>query len=76
MFSDARQLYQRMAIMKSRHNHSQHTEAGSQGLVQQRAYELYVARGQAPGHELEDWLQAEVEIKSGQQQRQSSPAPK
>jgi DUF2934 family protein len=33
-----------------------------QRLVQKRAYELYLKRGQEPGHELEDWLQAEREI--------------
>ena len=30
--------------------------------VQERAYELFLQRGQEPGHELEDWLQAEREI--------------
>ena len=34
--------------------------------VQERAYELYLGRGQEPGHEWEDWLQAEREIKGGQ----------
>jgi hypothetical protein len=28
-----------------------------------RAYELYTARGKQPGHDLDDWLQAEREIK-------------
>jgi hypothetical protein len=27
-----------------------------------RAYELYVERGRASGHELDDWLQAEYEL--------------
>lgn len=27
-----------------------------------RAYELYSVRGQEPGHELEDWLEAEREV--------------
>lgn len=27
-----------------------------------RAYELYLARGGEPGHDLEDWLQAEREL--------------
>src|SRR5262245_63712421 len=27
--------------------------------VAERAYGLYVARGRAPGHDVEDWLQAE-----------------
>jgi hypothetical protein len=28
-----------------------------------RAYELYEQRGRTEGHELEDWLQAESELK-------------
>jgi hypothetical protein len=32
--------------------------------IQQRAYELYEQRGRADGHELDDWFQAECEIKS------------
>ena len=34
--------------------------------IQQRAYELYEQRGKAEGHELDDWLQAECEIKGTQ----------
>jgi hypothetical protein len=30
--------------------------------IQQRAYELYEERGAAPGHDLEDWTQAESEV--------------
>ena len=30
--------------------------------IRVRAYELYVARGGAPGHEIDDWLQAEREF--------------
>jgi hypothetical protein len=30
--------------------------------IQQRAYELYSARGGEMGHDLEDWLTAEKEI--------------
>jgi uncharacterized protein YndB with AHSA1/START domain len=30
--------------------------------IARRAYELYLNRGQTPGHELEDWLQAEREL--------------
>ena len=30
--------------------------------IQHRAYELYVNRGQEPGHDLDDWLQAEREV--------------
>lgn len=30
--------------------------------IQARAHEIYLARGAQPGHELDDWLQAEQEI--------------
>jgi hypothetical protein len=30
--------------------------------IRRRAYELYVQRGNQPGSELDDWLQAEQEI--------------
>jgi hypothetical protein len=32
--------------------------------IRHRAYELYLERGQEPGRELDDWLQAEREMKS------------
>jgi hypothetical protein len=32
--------------------------------IQQRAYELFEARGSEPGRELEDWLLAEHELKA------------
>ena len=32
--------------------------------IRDRAYEIYLQRGQQPGDELEDWLQAEREINS------------
>ncbi len=32
--------------------------------IRLRAYEIYVARGAEPGHEVEDWLQAESELRS------------
>jgi len=31
--------------------------------IRTRAYELYEARGREPGHEWEDWLQAEREVR-------------
>jgi hypothetical protein len=34
--------------------------------IQQRAYKLYEQRGRTEGHELDDWLQAEYEIKGRQ----------
>jgi hypothetical protein len=33
--------------------------------IARRAYELAAQRGFAPGHELDDWLQAEREIEAG-----------
>ena len=35
----------------------------SQGDIARRAYDLYLARGREPGHQLEDWLQAERELR-------------
>jgi len=32
-------------------------------LIQKRAYEFFEARGREPGHDLEDWLRAQLEIK-------------
>ena len=34
--------------------------------IRQRAYEIYLNRGAAPGFELDDWLQAERELRSGE----------
>jgi Protein of unknown function (DUF2934) len=34
----------------------------SQEEVQRRAYQIYVSRNRQPGHELDDWLQAEREL--------------
>jgi hypothetical protein len=34
--------------------------------IAERAYRLYEERGSEPGHETEDWLQAEEEILNGQ----------
>jgi Protein of unknown function (DUF2934) len=32
--------------------------------IRQRAYEIYLSRNEAPGDELQDWLQAERELRS------------
>lgn len=32
--------------------------------IQKRAYEIHLARGGVPGRELDDWLQAERELKA------------
>jgi hypothetical protein len=36
--------------------------------VRRRAYELYVARGNESGSELDNWLQAEEEIQRAEEQ--------
>jgi Protein of unknown function (DUF2934) len=35
------------------------------GEIRRRAYEIYRERGEQPGRELDDWLQAERELKRG-----------
>lgn len=32
-------------------------------MIRRRAYQIFECRGREPGHELEDWLQAEHETK-------------
>jgi hypothetical protein len=34
-------------------------------VIRRRAYEIYRERGEQPGRELDDWLQAERELKRG-----------
>ena len=36
--------------------------------IRRRAYELYVLQGNQSGSELDDWLQAEEEIRSAEEQ--------
>ncbi len=38
--------------------------------IRLRAYELYVHRGNESGSEIEDWLQAEEEILSSEEQKE------
>jgi len=33
--------------------------------IRRRAYEIYLERGEQPGHDLDDWLQAERELERG-----------
>jgi hypothetical protein len=40
--------------------------------IRQRAYELYQERGCTPGHENQDWLQAEAEVLARQNRKQSA----
>jgi hypothetical protein len=32
--------------------------------IRSRAYEIYLGRGEQPGHDLDDWLQAERELET------------
>jgi hypothetical protein len=41
--------------------------------IRNRAYELYVERGRANGHAVDDWLQAETEIVHGHSSSDSNP---
>jgi hypothetical protein len=36
-----------------------------QGAIARRAYEVYLERGAEAGHELDDWLLAEAELRGG-----------
>ena len=48
-----------------------------QGVIAQRAYELYQLRGGVPGREFEDWLEAEREVLSAlPPAAEETPAPK
>jgi Protein of unknown function (DUF2934) len=37
--------------------------------IRRRAYEIYLERGGQPGRDLDDWLQAERELKDGVRSR-------
>jgi len=50
--------------IQSRAEDSSGNHALSPGDIRRRAYEIYQERGGLPGRELEDWLQAESELKS------------
>jgi Protein of unknown function (DUF2934) len=51
--------------------------APSRDEIARRAYEIYLERGGAPGHELEDWTRAERELvqKNGQVRRKGESKP-
>ena len=53
------------------HGHPDHFAAG---LVAVRAYRKWLDRGQQPGHDLKDWLDAEQELLWGQVPRGADPA--
>lgn len=41
--------------------------------IRQRAHEIFLARGGAPGQDLEDWLRAERELQASQKDRDRTP---
>lgn len=41
-------------------------------LIRRRAYELYEQRGRAEGHELDDWLKAELELCEDEAQKKAA----
>jgi hypothetical protein len=41
--------------------------------IRQRAYEIFLARGAAPGQDVEDWLRAESELQALQKDRDRAP---
>jgi hypothetical protein len=45
---------------------------GGAHQIQERAYERYLERGQEPGHELEDWLQAERDIRDREENQDTA----
>jgi hypothetical protein len=54
----------------ARHEHVSQHNAGAQRRPTQeeiasRAYEIYLARGQEDGHDVDDWVQAEQELTLG-----------
>ena len=42
------------------------TELQQQEQVRRRAYEIYQQRGTTSGSEVDDWLQAEAELRTGE----------
>ncbi|HVV52812.1 MAG TPA: DUF2934 domain-containing protein [Polyangia bacterium] len=44
----------------------------SQDEIARRAYELYLQRGSVPGHEKDDWLQAEAELAADAAERETA----
>jgi hypothetical protein len=40
--------------------------------IAERAYHLYLARGEEPGHDVEDWLRAEAELRAEQGAEQAA----
>ena len=50
------------ATNPNRQNHPDSIGENLRERIQKRAYELYQARGAAPGHAMDDWTKAESEV--------------
>jgi hypothetical protein len=50
---------------------SERVELATQGAIALRAYELFEGRGREPGHDVDDWLRAERELREASQRQQS-----
>jgi hypothetical protein len=46
----------------------------NEAAIAKRAYEISLQRGSAPGHEIDDWLQAEAELLAAQATPETTPA--
>jgi hypothetical protein len=57
---------------KQQQNQSRHIPTDLEEQIRLRAYQLYQARGEVPGYEIEDWLQAEAEIGSPQERQKAA----
>ena len=58
--------------MTAEHEHHQH--AIPQEAVAVRAYELFYARGCEHGHDLDDWFQAEAQLREEARTAEAQPA--
>ena len=52
-----------------------HGSGPAENEIRQRAYEIYLARKGLPGSEIEDWLQAEAELRQGHADSQATQGP-
>jgi hypothetical protein len=56
---------------------SNETATPTDDAIAKRAYELYLQRGSVPGHEMDDWLEAEAQLarEASASEERSSPQP-
>lgn len=55
------------------HSHDAISNVPTREEIEQRAYEIYLARGGADGNDQDDWLQAEGELCEARDQRSRHP---